>query len=136
MISDGHAIPTWGRAIAWRPLLAGQCRSVRLRVSASAIEAVGSGRRCYRGAVRLRSRSAGACESYRTRRGLETFPDTLRTFQRGKHDAVILDDVRDLAFVTENQEKLQGKYNGEIEVASTQGGSAGTTWICSLSPSW
>ena len=33
-----------------------------------------------------------------------------------------MDDVRDLAFVTENQEKLQGKYNGEIEFASTQGG--------------
>ena len=54
--------------------------------------------------------------------GLQTFPDTLRTFSRVRHDAIILDDVRDLAFVAENQDKLQGKYDGEIEFASTQGG--------------
>jgi hypothetical protein len=46
----------------------------------------------------------------------------MRGFQRGTHDAIILDDVRDLAFVTENQEKLQGKYDHMVEFATTQGG--------------
>ena len=34
------------------------------------------------------------------------------------HDALILDDVRDLDF----QEKVQGKYDSRIEFATTQGG--------------
>jgi hypothetical protein len=50
------------------------------------------------------------------------FPAAMRGFERGRHDAVILDDVRDLAFVTENQEKLQGKYDHLVEFATTQGG--------------
>ena len=35
------------------------------------------------------------------------------------HDAIILDDVRDLAFFSENQEKLQAKYNAIIEFGTT-----------------
>ena len=35
------------------------------------------------------------------------------------HDAIILDDVRDLAFLSENQEKLQAKYNAIIEFGTT-----------------
>ena len=35
------------------------------------------------------------------------------------HDAIILDDVRDLAFLSENQEKLQAKYNAIIELGTT-----------------
>ena len=50
------------------------------------------------------------------------FPDGMRDFQRGKHDGVILDDVRDLAFLAEHQEKLQGKYDSAVEFATTQGG--------------
>ena len=53
---------------------------------------------------------------------LEHFPDTLRKFDRSKHDAIILDDVRDLAFVTNSQDKLQGKYDTLLEFASTPGG--------------
>ena len=39
------------------------------------------------------------------------FPALLRTFERGANDAIILDDVRGLAFLSENHEKLQAKYN-------------------------
>ena len=53
---------------------------------------------------------------------LSYFPDSLRCFDRKTHDAIILDDVRDLAFLTENQDKLQGKYDSLLEFASTQGG--------------
>ena len=53
---------------------------------------------------------------------LEHFPDAMRKFSRKKHDGVILDDVRDLAFVVSHQEKLQGKYDYPVEFGSTQGG--------------
>ena len=39
---------------------------------------------------------------------LDTFPDTLRAFDRNVHDAIILDDIRDMAFLGNHQEKLQG----------------------------
>ena len=35
------------------------------------------------------------------------------------HDAIILDDVRDLAFLSESQEKLQAKYNAITEFGTT-----------------
>ena len=50
------------------------------------------------------------------------FPDGLRAFDRNTHDGLILDDVRDLKFVVDNQDKLQGKYDSRIEFASTPGG--------------
>ena len=53
---------------------------------------------------------------------LQHFPDRTRTFTRGVHDGVILDDVRDLQFVVDHQEKVQGKYDALIEFASTPGG--------------
>ena len=53
---------------------------------------------------------------------LASFPDAMRKFDRHTHDGLILDDVRDLAFLADNQEKLQGKYDGRIEFASTPGG--------------
>ena len=53
---------------------------------------------------------------------LEHFPERMRQFVRGKHDGIILDDVRDLSFLANNQEKLQGKYNALVEFASTPGG--------------
>ena len=53
---------------------------------------------------------------------LTFFPDTLRSFRRGHHDAVILDDVRDLQFLVDHQEKLQGKYDCLVEFGSTAGG--------------
>ena len=34
----------------------------------------------------------------------------------------MLDDVRDLRFLTENQDKIQGKYNVELEFGVTPGG--------------
>ena len=42
---------------------------------------------------------------------LQQFPDGMRAFSRKKHDAVILDDCRDLRFLVEHQEKLQGKVS-------------------------
>ena len=53
---------------------------------------------------------------------LDHFPDTMRQFDRRLHDALILDDIRDLSFIVRHQEKLQGKYNRLVEFASTPGG--------------
>ena len=55
------------------------------------------------------------------------FPDGMRAFKRGVHDGLILDDVGDLAFVTDHQDKLQGKYDAAVEFASTQGGTCAFT---------
>ena len=46
----------------------------------------------------------------------------MRTFDRHAHDGLILDDVRDLQFLVNHQEKLQGKYDAQVEFASTPGG--------------
>jgi hypothetical protein len=53
---------------------------------------------------------------------LSYFPDGVRAFNRDKHDGIVLDDVRDLQFLADHQEKLQGKYNALVEFASTPGG--------------
>ena len=53
---------------------------------------------------------------------LEHFPETMRAFDRKKHDGLILDDLRDLQFLVAHQDKIQGKYNSEVEFASTPGG--------------
>ena len=50
------------------------------------------------------------------------FPDHLRSFDRAVHDGIVLDDIRDLAFVANVQDKLQGKYDALLEFASTPGG--------------
>jgi len=50
---------------------------------------------------------------------LQHFPDTMRDFRRGHHDAVVVDDVRDLDFVVQNQEKFQGKYSEPVEFGSS-----------------
>ena len=46
----------------------------------------------------------------------------MRAFTRGVHDGLILDDVRDLLFLVNHQEKIRGKYDAPIEFASTPGG--------------
>lgn len=53
---------------------------------------------------------------------LEHFPDAMRAFDRKSHDGVVLDDLRDLLFLHHHQDKVQGKYDSEVEFASTQGG--------------
>ena len=53
---------------------------------------------------------------------LPQFPETMRTFDRRKHDAIILDDLRDMAFLTQHQEKIQGKYDLLVEFGTTPGG--------------
>ena len=50
---------------------------------------------------------------------LTFFPDGMRRFQRGVHDGLVLDDVRDLQFVVDHQEKLQGKYDHLVEFGLT-----------------
>ena len=50
------------------------------------------------------------------------FPDKLRTFDRAVHDGIVLDDIRDLSFLCNVQDKLQGKYDALLEFASTLGG--------------
>ena len=54
--------------------------------------------------------------------GLTYFPESMRKFNRKKHTGIVLEDVRDLQFLVEHQEKLQGKCDGLIEFASTPGG--------------
>ena len=53
---------------------------------------------------------------------LTHFPEGMRQFSRKKNDALILDDIRDMKFLTDHQDKLQGKYNARVEFASTPGG--------------
>ena len=53
---------------------------------------------------------------------LTHFPEKMRQFERGKFDGLVLDDVRDLSFLNEHQDKLQGKYTGPVEFGSTAGG--------------
>ena len=53
---------------------------------------------------------------------LPHFPEAMRNFDKDKFDGLVLDDVRDLLFLNEHQEKLQGKYSGPVEFASTPGG--------------
>ena len=61
---------------------------------------------------------------------LEHFPSQMRSFSRDVHDALILDDVRDLAFLVAHQDKLQGKYDAVLEFASTPGGVCSfTKWL-------
>jgi len=50
------------------------------------------------------------------------FPDRMRAFTPGTHDGLVLDDVRDLDFLVQHQEKLQGKYDYHVEFGSTPGG--------------
>lgn len=45
---------------------------------------------------------------------LEHFPDAMRSFDRDIHDGIILDDIRDMVFLHDHQDKLQGKYEGEV----------------------
>ena len=53
---------------------------------------------------------------------LTHFPKKMRSFDRHKHDGLVLDDLRDLLFLGRHQDKLQGKYNKEVEFATTTGG--------------
>ena len=53
---------------------------------------------------------------------LGEFPDAMRGFDRREHDGLVLDDIRDAAFLVRHQEKIQGKYNSIIEFAETPGG--------------
>ena len=48
---------------------------------------------------------------------LEYFPSLMKEFDRGKHDAVILDNISDVGFLIRHEEKLQGKYDQLVEFA-------------------
>ncbi len=51
---------------------------------------------------------------------MEFFPDGLRALDRKVHDGLVLDDLRDLVFLSNRQEKIQA--TGVVEFASTPGG--------------
>ena len=51
---------------------------------------------------------------------LEFFPDGLRALDRKVHDGLVLDDLRDLVFLSNHQEKIQA--TDVVEFASTPGG--------------
>ena len=53
---------------------------------------------------------------------LTHFPSGMEDFKRNTHDAIILDDVRDMLFLQMHQEKLQSKTDKRVEFASTPGG--------------
>ena len=58
---------------------------------------------------------------------LEYFPEKMRGFDRNRHDGLVLDDVRDLQFLSDHQDKLQGEYDSRVEFASTPGGTCAYT---------
>ena len=61
---------------------------------------------------------------------LTHFPERMREFSSKKHDAIVLDDVRDFSFLVLHQEKLQAKSDALVEFASTPGGQcAFTKWL-------
>ena len=51
----------------------------------------------------------------------------MKKLDREVHDGLVLDDLRDLAFLEANQEKLQGKYNRPVELFNTPGGELAVT---------
>lgn len=53
---------------------------------------------------------------------MEHFTEGMRQFDRSLHDSLVLDDLRDFAFCVKHQEKLQGKVDKAVELASTPGG--------------
>ncbi len=53
---------------------------------------------------------------------LTQFPEGVRRLDRKRHDGLVLDDVRDLEFLSDHQEKLQGKYSWVVEFATTPSG--------------
>ena len=53
---------------------------------------------------------------------LTHFPEKMRQFDKKRFDGLVVDDVRDLTFLSDHQEKLQGNYEAELEFASTAGG--------------
>ena len=72
-----------------------------------------------RGTPTLERRGAGALSVQCRQIGLS----------RKFHDGIVLDDVRDLQFVVEHQEKLQGKYTGVVDVRF--GKTSGKCHLCS-----
>ena len=55
------------------------------------------------------------------------WPSAMKKLDRSVHDGLVLDDLRDLRFLEENQEKLQGKYNRPVELFNTPGGELAVT---------
>ena len=58
---------------------------------------------------------------------LGLWPPGMRQLDRSVHDGLVLDDLRDLRFLHENQEKLQGKYNRPVTLFNTPGGELACT---------
>ena len=55
------------------------------------------------------------------------WPAGMKQLNREVHDGLVLDDLRDLNFIHENQEKLQGKYNRPVTLFNTPGGELACT---------
>ena len=52
------------------------------------------------------------------------FPEGLRKLDTERHDGLVLDDLRDLQFLTDHQDALQGKYDTLVEFGSSPTGMA------------
>ena len=55
------------------------------------------------------------------------WPARMKTLHRSVHDGLVLDDLRDLRFLEDDQEKLQGKYNRPVELFNPPGGELAVT---------
>ena len=55
------------------------------------------------------------------------WPARMKKLDRSVHDGLVADDLRDLSFLENNQEKLQGKYNRPVELFTTPGGDLAVT---------
>ena len=51
----------------------------------------------------------------------------MKQLDREVHDGLVLDDLRNLQFLHDNQEKLQGKYNRPVTLFNTPGGELACT---------
>ena len=58
---------------------------------------------------------------------LDHFPKGMKSFRRGHHDGVVLDDLRDMSFLVCHQDKIQGKYDALVEFASSPCGESAYT---------
>ena len=66
---------------------------------------------------------------------LQVFPEAMRSFDRRVHDGIILDDVRDLAFLSEQQDKFRASMMPEWSLQQPLVGRVRTASTSSLFPS-
>ena len=65
---------------------------------------------------------------------IDAFPAKMRQYNRREHDAIVLDDVRNLLFLANMQHALQGKHDETVAFAETAGGTCAFTKLLFKTP--